>query len=82
MALEVLLIGGLAAVLAVAVAMYLPGVAFTIIWGRRLIFGAIGILSGLILIGLGGPEAQAAGFLVLFFIFLVLAYERPQEKIW
>lgn len=82
MAIEILIVGALAALAAFAVATYTPRLAFGIIWGRRILFGVIVLIGALVLISTGQLRLMVAGGVALFIIALILFYEQPQEEVW
>lgn len=82
MAVEILIIGALAALAAFAVATYTPRLAFGIIWTRRIAIGLLALVGAIILISTNEFELMIVGGLVIFIIALVLFVEQPQEAVW
>jgi len=81
MAIEIFIVAALAAVAAYALVAQAPRAAFSIVWGRRLLAGTFGVLGAIFLISTSMTELMLLGGLILFFVFLTILVDRPDEEV-
>lgn len=81
MAIEIFIVAAVAAVAAYALVSQAPRAAFGIVWGRRLLAGTIAVLGAIFLISTSMAELMVIGGAILFFVFLTVLVDRPQDEV-
>ncbi len=81
MAIEIFIVAGVAALAAYALVAKAPRAAFGMVWGRRLLAGLVGVLGAIFLISTSMAELMLVGGFILFFVFLTLLVDRPDEEV-
>lgn len=82
MALEVVLVAGLAVGLAVALVKLAPGLASGIVMARLVVAGILAVIGGLFLISTGIRSAMIVGALILFLIVLDVLVTNDGAEVW
>jgi len=80
-AIEIFIVAGVAALAAYALVAKAPRAAFGMVWGRRLLAGLVGVLGAIFLISTSMTELMLVGGFILFFVFLTLLVDRPDEEV-